>query len=88
MTPAKAHGYALREIKYDNQTWPTIFPAGRRDLVDGETIQVDDQELHKLDKWESNYHRKAIMTDQGNAWTYVFMRPRVAATLGQIAKWK
>lgn len=52
-----------------DDAWPTINPVHVGE-VKGDIIEVNAEELNKLDKWESSYRRIKLKTEAEYAWAY------------------
>lgn len=57
------------EESIEDKEWPTINEVHIGE-VKGDIIEVNAEELNKLDNWENNYRRIKVKTDKGNAWAY------------------
>jgi len=77
-TPALLIGYTERPVSVEHQSWPTLWAMGPNAVTKGDIIEVTDEELAKLDKWEDHYKRIEVKTNKGEAWAYVFSQKKAA----------
>jgi gamma-glutamylcyclotransferase (GGCT)/AIG2-like uncharacterized protein YtfP len=64
-------GYEKSVIEIDNEKYPIIIP-DKNKMVNGFIIEVSDDELRKIDKYEGvEYKRTEIISQNGiSAWVY------------------
>jgi len=65
-------GYKKSEIKIDGEIYPLIIPDETGE-VSGLVIEVTDEELKKIDEYETGaYKRKKVILESGaSVWVYV-----------------
>jgi len=72
-------GWSEVFIGKGKDAYPTLIPShsvGSNGNVKGDIILIDQDDLKKLDKWEDHYRRIKVATSAGEAWTFVYTKPR------------
>lgn len=67
-------GYKISQINIENEIFPILIKSNNpRDFVVGLVLEVSDDELKKIDKFEGDdYKRKKIILNSGKeSWVYV-----------------
>jgi gamma-glutamylcyclotransferase (GGCT)/AIG2-like uncharacterized protein YtfP len=69
-SPDALDGYTRTNIAVDGVTYPLIIPK-TGSHVDGIVLELDDQELIKVDAYETDYQRILVTLQSGTrAWVY------------------
>ena len=71
-TPDALVGYAKARVVIDGTTYPILQPSDGG-VVEGEVLELSDEELHSADKYETDaYRRVKVTTKKGvEVWVYV-----------------
>lgn len=70
----KIQGFELSTVNYGKYTYPALMTRlGSKEIVEGEIIDVTENELIMLDQYEGElYQRKKVILESGiEAWVYV-----------------
>jgi len=70
--PDSLGGYKKSKIEIDGEIYPVIIP-GKNGKIDGMVIEITDEELQKIDEYETEFYKREIVTLASgvSAWTYL-----------------
>ena len=68
--PIAGHAIVYGYTEHMHGTWPNIAKAPG-EILKGDLLQVNEQQLAKLDAWEQRYRRVRLITTAGDpVWAY------------------